>query len=350
MAQILSPLPVQRFVDNNGNALVGGQLFTFQAGSNTPAQTFTDSSGVTTNPNPIILNSRGECQIWLPPNVAFKFQLLDSFSNTIWTVDNIVNSQLITLWGGVDTGSANSYSLNFLAPFTSYLDGTVLYWNPANTNTGASTININGLGVINLASQAGNSLVAGQIVANQVTGILINGGVAYVITSPAATSLYISNASTGEIGVILAGLKGNNLFSAIGGVVPVTVSGVTGVSTINCGYTLNMNKGTLFMPCFSGTSSATSFSMTLNQPNLFTPTNRPQWFMLPSAQDNGANIYSQTGTVQNIGSPATAMQITFYKNGNAAGWTASGTKGVGDAASVSGAFWMPLSWIVSGAP
>src|ERR1700752_1874621 len=93
----LSYLPVQAFLSNNGLPLVGGQLFSYQAGTSTPAATYTDSTGATSLPNPIILNARGEIAtatgassgLWIPPNTGYKFVLEDALGNTIWTIDQV---------------------------------------------------------------------------------------------------------------------------------------------------------------------------------------------------------------------------------------------------------------------
>ena len=126
MTTTLSPLPILSFRDNNGNALVNGQLFTYQAGTQIAAATYTDSTGLTANTNPVILNARGEAQVWLTPNVAYKYVLQDSFGNTIWTVDQIVSNQFLTVFGGVDTGAVNAYALNFAASFAALVNGIYL--------------------------------------------------------------------------------------------------------------------------------------------------------------------------------------------------------------------------------
>lgn len=177
---VLAPYLKQRFVTNDGLPAVGGTVTTYAAGTTNPIATYKDSIG-TVNANPITLNSRGECDIWLLPNVAYKFVVADGNGNAIWTEDNVVQSQLITLYGGVDTGSANAYVLNFTASFTSYTDGIVIYWIPSNTNTSASTININGLGVINLVNGDGSTFQAGEITANIPVQILIKGGQAILL-------------------------------------------------------------------------------------------------------------------------------------------------------------------------
>lgn len=84
----LSPPPKLQFFDANGNPLVGGFLYTYAAGTTTPLATYTDSTGVSANTNPIVLDSRGEANVWLS-FVAYKLALYTSASVLIWTVDNI---------------------------------------------------------------------------------------------------------------------------------------------------------------------------------------------------------------------------------------------------------------------
>lgn len=92
----LSSLPIQKFFDNNGNPLNGGLLFTYVAGTTTKIATYTDSTGGTPNTNPVVLNFRGEANVWLDPTLTYKFTLApvgdtDPPSKPIWTVDNIAS-------------------------------------------------------------------------------------------------------------------------------------------------------------------------------------------------------------------------------------------------------------------
>lgn len=86
---LLSPQIKQRFFDTNGEPLVGGKLFSYVAGTTTPQATYTDSAGLTPNANPIILNSSGECDVWLL-SASYKFVLKTSADVTLWTVDNVL--------------------------------------------------------------------------------------------------------------------------------------------------------------------------------------------------------------------------------------------------------------------
>jgi hypothetical protein len=89
MTAILSPDPVQKFFDANGAPLAFGKLATYAAGTTTPQATYVDSTQTTPNTNPVNLNFRGECNLWLDPTLNYKFVLTDFLGNQIWTVDNI---------------------------------------------------------------------------------------------------------------------------------------------------------------------------------------------------------------------------------------------------------------------
>ncbi len=90
---ILAPLAKQRFYDNNNNPLNKGQLFCYIAGTTTKQTSYSDSIG-TPNTNPVILNYRGECDLWLDTTKTYKFVLApandtDPPTNSFWSVDNI---------------------------------------------------------------------------------------------------------------------------------------------------------------------------------------------------------------------------------------------------------------------
>ncbi|MDE2098328.1 MAG: right-handed parallel beta-helix repeat-containing protein [Patescibacteria group bacterium] len=147
MTALLSPTPVQKFFDNNGNPLFNGQLFTYAAGTTTPQATYTDYTMGTQNTNPVILNSRGEANVWLNPALAYKLVLEDSSGNQIWSVDNINNLSNIILtlsniaalrlYSGVVTGQQVS-----ITGYTTAGDGGggPFYWGAYATDNGGTTI------------------------------------------------------------------------------------------------------------------------------------------------------------------------------------------------------------------
>ena len=85
---VLTPTAKMQFLKADGTPLVGGKLYTYVAGTTTPQATYTDNTGGTSNPNPVILDSRGEANVWLG-GAIYKFKLTDANDVEIWTVDYI---------------------------------------------------------------------------------------------------------------------------------------------------------------------------------------------------------------------------------------------------------------------
>ena len=104
----LSPTPKLQFFDANGDPLAGGLLYTYAAGSTTPLTTYTDSTGVSANTNPIVLDSRGEANVWLGAAI-YKFALYTSAGVLIWTVDNINGSTFAV--NAVGDGTTTAFSV-----------------------------------------------------------------------------------------------------------------------------------------------------------------------------------------------------------------------------------------------
>lgn len=91
MAFSLSPIGNEQQVDSNGAPLSGGLIYTYLAGSTTPAPTYTDNTGGTPQANPIVLNTLGRpaSPIWLTDGVSYKFILTSSAGAQQWTIENI---------------------------------------------------------------------------------------------------------------------------------------------------------------------------------------------------------------------------------------------------------------------
>jgi microcystin-dependent protein len=85
---LLSLPPKLQFFDNNGLPLVGGKLYTYEAGTTTPKDTFLNETGNVYNTNPIILDSRGEALVWLGSG-KYKFVLATAENVELWSVDNV---------------------------------------------------------------------------------------------------------------------------------------------------------------------------------------------------------------------------------------------------------------------
>ena len=85
---VVTPTPKAQFFYADGTPLVGGKVYTYSAGTTTPHVSYTAYSGLTPNENPVILDSRGEANIWLG-ELSYKFRLTDENDVEIWTVDYV---------------------------------------------------------------------------------------------------------------------------------------------------------------------------------------------------------------------------------------------------------------------
>lgn len=74
------PKGKQQFLDNNGNPLVGGKVYHYVVGTNTPKDTYQDSGQTTPNTNPVILDARGEASIYGTGNYR---QVLQTATGTL---------------------------------------------------------------------------------------------------------------------------------------------------------------------------------------------------------------------------------------------------------------------------
>jgi hypothetical protein len=90
-----------QFLDNSGNVLTGGKIFTYAAGTTTNQATYTTSAGNIPHSNPIILDASGRVpsggEIWLTDGSSYKFILRDANDVLIATYDNVtgINSNFV---------------------------------------------------------------------------------------------------------------------------------------------------------------------------------------------------------------------------------------------------------------
>lgn len=168
--------PRLQFFDANGNPLVGGKLYTYAAGTTTPLATYTDDTGTVLAANPIVLDSRGECSVWLSDD-KYKFELRTAGDVTVWTVDD-VNAPTFVLTNStglpLDTGTVGilPISKGGTGFNTAQLAFIALKQNATTTDTGVVEI------ATDAEAQAGTSttvvltpanLLAANVVASTVT-------------------------------------------------------------------------------------------------------------------------------------------------------------------------------------
>lgn len=164
MAQVpvaLGPEPKAQFFDTTGVPLASGIVCTYAAGTSTPQATYTDSTGMVQNANPIVLDSAGRANIWWIGS-AYKVVLAGggtcaSPSNLQWTVDGFSI--------GVFAAANNTFSGNNTFNGTSTFNGPVNIVNGGSLN-GTFTGNPNFSGTVTFSG----SLSVSQLTLTVATG------------------------------------------------------------------------------------------------------------------------------------------------------------------------------------
>jgi hypothetical protein len=213
MAFTISPIygAGAQLFDNDGNPLSGGQVFTYAAGTSTPATTYTNPIGTIANSNPIIANAAGRLtnEIWLPVSGAYKFVLKDANGNLLATYDNIPTLPQPPI---VNDASSISYEQGYTV------------------NAGSFTVGAN-----YLITSVGNTDFTAIGAAANLVGVLFT---ATGVGSGTGTAKYSRTVQTKLQEIVSA-----EDFGAIGnGVANDTAALQAAIDALQTGQTLNMNK------------------------------------------------------------------------------------------------------------
>jgi hypothetical protein len=82
----------------------------------------------------------------------------------------VIRNSKHTYW--VDTGAADAYVITPAPVVAGYVGGQVFFFRAANANTGASTLNVNGLGLRPIRKNYDVALAANDIKVNQIVGVI----------------------------------------------------------------------------------------------------------------------------------------------------------------------------------
>lgn len=181
----ISPTPKLQFLDANGNPLSYGLLYTYFAGTTVPKTTYTTAAQTTANTNPIVLDSRGEANVWLLAGEAYKFTLQNSSGVLQYTVDQV------TAAGTMSTQNADSVAITggsisnvtITGPITGNVTGDV-----AGNVTGSLTGDVTG-GTVVATSYNGGQLAG---LRNKIINGAVNVNQRYVIDYTGTTNSSVS--------------------------------------------------------------------------------------------------------------------------------------------------------------
>lgn len=254
----LLPNGKQQFLDAGGNPLAGGSVQFYIPGTTTPKTTWIDPQRVTPNSNPVILDSGGFAVIY--GTGQYRQIVKDSLGNLIWdqlTCDllGLIEGNLI-LWGGTSGGSANAQTITTNIGLTGYSVPLIIAFIAGFTNTAATTINIDGLGVKNIYKESGSGPVAlagGEIIAGNIYQLFYD-GTEFQITSALANSFPGSEVTIASATTTSLSVNGTNAL-AISGTNTITSFGPSG--SLNSAFyfvrftgalTIDYNSSSLITP------------------------------------------------------------------------------------------------------
>jgi hypothetical protein len=119
---------------------------------------------------------RTPAEIWVNGGVTYKFALYTATNVLIGTYDNIPGIDDPTVFNNLITVTGtNALIGTSVPPYTSYVAGMTLSFIPVTTNTGAVTIDVDGLGAKNLFVGSSTPLVGGELVAGRIAQIEYDG-------------------------------------------------------------------------------------------------------------------------------------------------------------------------------
>lgn len=221
----LMPVPRMQFSDVNGNPLTGGLVYSFLAGTSTPAPTYTDSSATILNTNPIILDSAGMAAVWLGP-VSYKIIVKNSAGVQQYATDFVSNN--------IAAGSINSaqYLLSGHALTSSDLfDGSDLaHYSIAGVFVAPQTMLLNAENGDQYATQQAGADI-GNRVATAIAACATLG--CRIKLDPGTYNFSTQINLSGGKNIILEGSgRGNTVLNWTGGATPLIKASATGAGNV----------------------------------------------------------------------------------------------------------------------
>jgi hypothetical protein len=194
---LLSPGMVQ-FFGNDGAPLALGTVDYYVPGTTTRKTTWKDEAQAAANQNPVTLDATGRATVW---GVGlYRMVLKDAAGNTIYDdvtgsltgPDDVLaipaNIQNGAYTSADDTGAANAYAITLSPAPVAYVKYQRFSFKALNNNTGASTLNVNGLGAVSIVYPGGSALSSGAILAGAVYQVVYDGSKFEIVGGSSSSS------------------------------------------------------------------------------------------------------------------------------------------------------------------
>ncbi len=125
------PLFNAQFIDDDGQPLAAGLLYTYVTGTTTPLTTYQDQAGTTPNTNPIVLDAAGRCDLWLSTTDEYTLTLKRADLTLVKTWDDVSGSAAGT--SGVTSVNGETGVVVLTADEIDFSTGTSTTWGPSGT-------------------------------------------------------------------------------------------------------------------------------------------------------------------------------------------------------------------------
>lgn len=350
-----------RFYKNDGTLNAGGKVYTYVPGTSTLRNTYTDSTAGTPNTNPIILDSKGEAAIWQTGKIKVNVLESDDTQVTGFPVDDIgyliiaddihaatnkttpVDADEIGIWDSISEVLNRVTFANLWAYIQSKLaaPGAIGGTTPSTGNftmitctsvetskatvASATTPDIFAAAG-NLIDYTGTATCTGFVAASK-AGLQRKLICADACLFTAGANLLIEGVSSGKtitlaanaiVDVVAITTTQFKITYSVSGTFTATGTGFTVNPTATANYTASNGLISIRIPRLSGTSNATTFTIT-GIPAAAVSSVATSYVQAFNGTDNG----SYTDVVVALG---TGTTITLYNGTVINPWTNSGAK------------------------
>ena len=207
-----------------------------------------------------------------------------------------------------DTGTTNTFEIALNPPLASYVEGQTVYFKAANPNTGASTLNVNGLGALALYKNYNAQLANADILAGQIVQATYDGST-FQLDSPVANMTDGGGVNPGTIHQAAYYASSGNVVS---GTDVLLINDVA--SSVN--YIVATSAATGFGPAIVAMGSDTNIGMVLQSKgtgpcvladedyrpivSAYPQSNPVNWISMANAATGDAPTIFATGSDSNI--------------------------------------------------
>lgn len=224
------------------------------------------------------------------------------------TLDAHAGNYILQIPYGIAAGSANAYTVTLNPAMASYVEGVAVAVKINVSNTGASTININGLGAKSIRDAKGNTLTAGKLLANSIYTLRYNGS-NFILQGEGASG----NALASDL---LSGKTASTDAGEITGTMPNRASNVNAQGSSISGTTIRLRPYAGYYPGDAGNS------VQLSDPNFVAANIKSGVSIFGLTGQMGSppvlQIYDTPGNF-NFTVPAGVYLLTVFVGGGAGG-------------------------------